>query len=197
LLDIEDLAGGATVGTYARLYWQKGADVLIEAMALLCERRRDVTCRITGDGPLRVELQALIGRRQLGGIIELVPDPRDARAVLSSLDIFVLPSRTETYPLGLLEAMAAGRSVIGAAVGAVPQIIDHGRNGLVVAPERPAELAAAIERLCADDELRLRLGQAAREKARRDFDIARTAKRLEIVYAHVVAARRQPPKRPG
>ena len=94
----------------------------------------------------------------------LGPEERDA--VLESASVFLLPSYDEGLPMALLEAMAAGLAPITSAVGAIPEIISDGQNGLLVSPGDVTELSAALTRLVDDADARKRLSTAAQEKAR-------------------------------
>lgn len=88
-------------------------------------------------------------------------------AELRSAEIFVFPSLAEGSSLALLEAMAAGRPIVATSVGAAPDLLRDGREALLVPPDDPAALVAAIARLRREPELRERLGVAAREVAER------------------------------
>jgi glycosyltransferase involved in cell wall biosynthesis len=101
----------------------------------------------------------------------------------------VLPSRQEGHPLALLEALALGRPVVACAVGGVPEIVVPGRTGLLVPPEDPAALAAALERLRRDPGLRARLGASAARDARARFDVRRSVAAVEALYRRVLASR--------
>jgi glycogen synthase len=118
----------------------------------------------------------------------------------AACDIFVAPSRFESYGLVFVEAMREGKPVIGCRVGGVPEIVDHGVNGLLVAPDDPPALANAILQLVENERFRLILGVAAREKfvghlttrhtAERSFEMYEAAKarhknkRMQISYVY-------------
>ena len=125
---------------------------------------------IVGDGPERPSLEEEIERLGLGELVRLAGERRDVPELLAGADVFVLSSSSEGMPMSVLEAMAAGLPVVASRVGGVPELVVDGETGLLVAPGDVEELAAALERLIADTELRQRLGAAGRARARQEFD---------------------------
>jgi glycosyltransferase involved in cell wall biosynthesis len=102
----------------------------------------------------------------------------DVRQLVRAADIFLLPSLWENCPYSCLEAMAAGRAIVCADQGGMPELIQHGVNGLLANPDSSASFADRIEQLINDSELRARLGDNARatiERAHRDTHVARQA----------------------
>jgi glycosyltransferase involved in cell wall biosynthesis len=93
--------------------------------------------------------------------------------------------------VALIEAMAAGRAVVATAVGGVPDVVDSGRSGLLVPPERPELLGAAMLRLARDRGERLRLGQAGRDSVRARFDSERLVADMDQLYRDVLSAIRR------
>jgi glycosyltransferase involved in cell wall biosynthesis len=122
--------------------------------------------------PLRESL-TLLGRAPVG----------DA---LARWSVFVLASRAEGFPLSTLEAMTAGLPVIATAVGGVPEQLRHLETGILVAPERPAEIADWLVRLHDDGRLRVRLGDAARAHVLVSFTLAAQAEGLSRAYDFAV-----------
>ncbi len=109
----------------------------------------------------------------------------DKLRFLHQAHVFVLPSRAESFGIANLEAMAAGLAVVSTRTGAIPEYLEDGVQGLLVDPGDAAGLAKAIARLVADPDLRRRLGDAARIRAR-DYDWSVIAMRLDTLYAGVL-----------
>jgi glycosyltransferase involved in cell wall biosynthesis len=168
------------VGTVGRLTWEKGQDDLIAAIAALGVP--GARCVIAGAGPEEQRLRARIAALGLDGRVQLLGHRGDARELIAAFDVAVLSSKTEGSPLALLEYMAAGAPIVATAVGGIPELIQDGVNGLLVPPEDPETLAAAIRRLLADRELAARLGSNAFERQRAEFDIDVVVRALEKLY---------------
>ena len=129
---------------------------------------------------------------ELAARVELLPArPRqEVMALYREADLFVLPSWTEGFPNVVLEAMACGLPVVATTVGAIPDAVRDGEEGLLVAPRDPAALAAAIARLVSDRELRLAMGEAARRRAVRVFSREVVLEQLEAIYRELEPAAR-------
>ena len=149
-----------------RLDHQKGIDVLLEAIERL--GGRGLQFFLAGDGPQRRMAEAFAAAHpELG--VHLLGFVSDLRETFGAADLFVLPSRWEGWPLALAEAMAAGLPCIGANSPGIRDIIEDGKNGLLVPAKNPAVLAEAIERVLADDGLARGLAAAGREHIRGEF----------------------------
>ncbi len=166
-----------------RLAHEKGFDLLIEAFAILADRHPNWYVVIYGEGPERAALQLRIERHGLGDRITLPGWTDEPQQVLASAQIFVLPSRYEGFPNGLLEAMAAGLAVVSFDCDSGPrEIIRHNQDGWLVPPESVDELAEALGRLLSDEELRRRLAEGARSVMER-FSVERHLAGWERVFA--------------
>jgi glycosyltransferase involved in cell wall biosynthesis len=110
----------------------------------------------------------------------------EREAVLGSASIFILASSSEGLPVALLEAMSAGLAIAATEVGGVPDVLDDGVEALLVAPEDPGALATAISRIAADEGLRRRLGEAARERAA-GMGADSVAARIDALYQRLSA----------
>jgi glycosyltransferase involved in cell wall biosynthesis len=115
----------------------------------------------------------------------------DVTAWLERAELLVHPVRWEGFGLALLEAMLAERPVVASAVSSVPEIVADGETGLLVPPDDPSALAAAILRMLADDTLATGYGAAGHERARREFSVDRMARRTLEVYDRAVTGARQ------
>lgn len=175
------------VGTYARLWPQKSIDVLLRSAAICLRRGLAFDVLIIGEGPLRTSLMALASELGIEGRTRFLDDPGGAVAALASLDVFVLSSSVEATPLALMEAMAAGRTVIATRVGGVSGMVNDGETGLLVEPNDTGALAAAIGRIVTDASLRGRLAAAGRRTAEARFDVAATASAFDAIYEAVLA----------
>jgi colanic acid/amylovoran biosynthesis glycosyltransferase len=155
------------------------------------ERGLRVRCRIIGEGPLEPELRRRIARRKLEGVVELTgaAPQADVRAALYRAAIFVLPSVVtpsgdrDGIPVSLMEAMAAGTPVVSTRVSGIPELVEHGREGLLVPEHSPAALADALARLLQEPALGHDFARAAREKVEREFDASREARKLLALFA--------------
>nr|MDQ3611445.1 glycosyltransferase [Actinomycetota bacterium] len=107
--------------------------------------------------------------------------------LLPAIDVFTLSSLQEGLPLSLLEAMAAGIPCVATAVGGVPEVLTDGREGFLVPPGDAQGLAAAIQRLVDDEELRRRMGTAAAGTAR-GFSVGSAVERVQRLYTSVLGA---------
>jgi glycosyltransferase involved in cell wall biosynthesis len=177
-----DAARAIYLGGFAETV--KGGDVLVEALALDLPWASGLQVALAGPGELPEP-----GRRLLAdnSAIEwlgwLEPERRDE--ALRDADLFLLVSRSEGLPVALLEAMAHGLAIVATRVGGIPEVIEDGEQGVIVTPDAPAEIAEAMSRLATDTDLRVRLGNAARERATR-LNTEEVTERLDGLYARLL-----------
>lgn len=178
------------IGTLGRLAVQKGQTHLVAAFARLHARQPNARLLLVGhpdpDGTaerLRAQVAALGIERQ----VVFAGFRADVAAVLSAMDIFVLPSLWEGFGLVLLEAMGLGRPIVASAVDAIPEVVRDGVEGLLVCVGSDAALAAALERLLTDAPLRQKLGAAGAARAR-EFPAARMLAETVALYRSLEAA---------
>jgi glycosyltransferase involved in cell wall biosynthesis len=147
---------------------------------------------LIGDGPDRPAIEAELARLGLSDNVRLLGDRRDVPELLAKADVFVCSSRSEGMPVSILEAMAAGLPVVASAVGGVPEIVDDGRTGLLVAPGAVAPLTDALARLLDDRAARERMGRAGRELALARFDLPRFRQAHLDLYTRLLGERGLP-----
>lgn len=172
--------------TVANLRTEKAYDVLLRAAARVLEEHPTARFLAVGHGPLRDELDELHRRLGLGDRFRFLGFRPDAVRLMAAADVFALSSRQEGLPVAYMEASAIGLPAVVTSVGGLPDFVSDGRNGLVVPPERPRELAAAIGRLVADAALRAQLAQGSRAGATA-FDVRSAVHRQEALYEELVA----------
>ena len=161
--------GRPTVLCVARMYPRKNLASLVRAAAAVRQRIPDVRVLIVGDGPRRSALEALVRKQELGDHVELAGQLPFSRLVeaYAGCDVFCLPSLQEGFGLVFLEAMAAGKPVVGCSGTAVEELVSDGVNGLLVPPGDDAALAGALHRLLADEAGRRTMGEANRAEVQR------------------------------
>jgi glycosyltransferase involved in cell wall biosynthesis len=144
-----------------------------------------------GGGEESESLVEMRDRLKLGERVEFRDLPWGQRAAdrLASFDLFVLPSRNEGFPVTIMEAMLAGLPVVTTDVGSVREAVIDGETGLIVPPEDPAALAAAISTLVDDPDRRVAMGRRARAIAVERFTLSATVDRYMAVYERVLADR--------
>jgi len=175
------------IGIVATLRSWKGHRFLLEAVAVL--RDQKVLLVIVGDGPGRDNLQAQVRDLGLQDQVRMTGNRKDVAAWMQAFDVFVLPSyANEGVPQALMQAMACALPVISTPVGAIGEIVEDGKTGLMVAPRDVQALAEALARLRGDPDLRQSLGQAALCQARERFPMARMLDAMEGVFQGVLAA---------
>jgi glycosyltransferase involved in cell wall biosynthesis len=186
-VDLREFGGGArkeTTGrplilSAGRKVEKKGFPDLLEACRILKDRGEDFEMQVIGGGgPLKERIEALVNRLNLRSTVQLrdAVTQEELRKIYSAGTFFVLPCRIgvngdrDGIPNVLVEAMAMGLPVISTDISGIPELIDHGKDGLLVPEKNPAALADAMNLLLKDAALRERLSLAGREKIRTRFD---------------------------
>jgi phosphatidyl-myo-inositol dimannoside synthase len=156
-----------------RLVPRKGIDTTVRAIAAL-QKELDVEYVVIGDGEDRTRLNALVA--ETGARVEWIPNPDETEKWLwyAAADVFVMPVREtrddmEGFGIVYLEAARAGVPSIASKSGGASEAVLENKTGLLVDPNSPVEVRLALERLLEDEELRRRMGNAAQERANRDF----------------------------
>lgn len=175
-------AGQWLAGYVGRLSSEKGPDLFLDTLLPLCQRYPNLHGVMLGDGP---ELPALRARVAAAGLAERILLPgfqQDMRPWMRRLDALVISSRTEGTPMILLEAMQDGVPVVAFGVGGIPDVIEHGRSGLLARPLAVDELAAQLVALIDDPAQAEELIAQARRTQRERYHLPTLAQRWAQVY---------------
>jgi len=189
---------GFTVGTVGTVCRVKGTDIFLRAATLAAEKRPGLRFEHAGepdlhrDPGLDDELAALLATPALRERVSML-GYRAAPSALAGWDLFVLPSRSDAFPLASLEAMAAGVPVLATRTGGIPEQITHLEHGVLVPPDDAVSVADWIVRLHDDASLRARLAAAAKEKVSEEFTPERQAHELHRAYLLALNRRFGPP----
>ncbi len=171
------------VGIVATLRSWKGHSILLDAMTRLPAH---IELVIVGDGPQREALDKGIAQLGLRGRVRMQGQQADVLPWLRALDIFALPSyANEGVPQALVQAMLVELPCVSTPIGGIPELAEHERTALMVPPRDAVALAAAIERLAANEGLRRELGEAARKHCVEGYSFDRMLDRMENVYRNV------------
>jgi len=176
------LGTGPILLCVGRLARDKGFATAIEALARL---ESDARLLVLGSGPERALLEQTARRTGVSDRVDFLGSKPRAEVVhhLAASDVFVFPTeRDEAAPLVPLEAMAAGLPVVASDIGGGAELIESGKNGLLVPPASVDSLARAIDSLLADDALRRRMGEAARERIVERYTIEAMTRQTVAVY---------------
>jgi glycosyltransferase involved in cell wall biosynthesis len=177
---------GVRIGWVGRISQEKGPDIMIEAVARLSDAR--IALSMVGDGDARVAGMARAATLGIADRITWHGTVHEAARLFPAFDVFVLSSRTEGTPIALFEAMAAGIPVVTSAVGGVPDVVSS-REALLVNPEDPAALAAAIRETMENPTAALERARGARRRLEREFALQPWLERYTALYASLYAPR--------
>jgi glycosyltransferase involved in cell wall biosynthesis len=168
------------VATASNLEYRKGVDVLLESCARV---KFPMHLDVYGEGSLREDLEAQAAR--LGIQSRFHGWVADTPSVLREADLFVLATRGDNLPVAVLEAMSLALPVVATRIGGLPELIVDEQTGLLVEPDDVDGLAAAIDRIAGDEELRTRLARGTAERVRRHFAADAVARQMVDLYETV------------
>lgn len=173
------------VGAFCRLSWEKGLDLLVEAARKLKEGGSGadaVKFLIAGEGELEESLKAQVKSSGLEDSILFTGFIKDIRPALSAVDLIVLPSLREGFPMSVLEAMAMGKPVVASNIEGVDESILSGENGLLVPAGDSGALAGALSSLLKNRSLAVEMGRRGRKIAVEKFSLDKMVKAHEGLY---------------
>jgi len=198
--DDERGSGRLRVLSVCRLVEKKGIDTLVRAVGILVRGGRAVELTIAGDGPDRNRLASIAGESGCRTAVAWLGavDHGRVHELLGTADMFVLPCRTDRHgdrdgiPVALMEAMACGVASIGGNLPAIGELIEHGRSGMLVDGTNAEELAKRIAELADDAQLRMRLGEAGRQRVIEEFSTEANMGKMQAAIEEAIGGARPP-----
>lgn len=189
LLEKFDLRGDQPViGVISRLDPLKGQMEMIRAMPRILGKYPNVVLLLVGgetpelEGKYLGALKAETSKMGVAGSVIFAGETNDTASYLAGFTVYVLPSRSETFSLGCLEAMAMGKAVVGTDAGGTPEMLGYGEYGLLAKPDAPESIAEKTLALLDDETLRARIGAKARVTAMSKYDREAVMERLSKIY---------------
>lgn len=172
-----------------RVTEQKGFDVAVAALPLVCEEFPNVELTIAGDGDASESLRELARKLNVSDRVRMLgwTRPDDVPAVIDSATLVLMPSRWEPFGLVALQAGQRGRACLAARVGGLPEIVQHERTGLLLPPDQPAQWAQAICALLRDRPRTEALGREAKRFVSREFSLTLHVDAYESLYQQLAA----------
>jgi glycosyltransferase involved in cell wall biosynthesis len=183
------MAAPPRIGALGRLHAEKGFDILLEAAARLRDRGRDFRLTIAGEGPAAADLKALSVRLGLGAQVDFPGWVSPPESLLGKLDLFVCSSRTESFGLVVIEAMAAGAPVVATDIEGPRILLAEGRYGRLAPPEAPDALAEAMAAALGDPQASLAMARLAQGDAIAPYDMEAGGERLWAAISPLLEAR--------
>lgn len=182
------------VGSVCVMRSEKRMDWVLRSFAEVFREDRHARLLLVGSGP---EVEPLKNLRDSLGLTEaclFVPGQADVADWMRTLDVYINSSYSESFPNGLLEAMACGCCPIGSNVGGIPELVRHMQNGLIFDSKNPEELTAMMRMAVLDSELRNRFRERAAATAREQFSMEIALARTEALYLKVLGRQNGKPQ---
>ncbi len=178
------------VGFFGRLVYQKGVDVLIEAMKDVMRLHPEAKLLIVGDGPDRPSLTRQAAKSGIGEAVQFAGWVDQANRLMPACDMIIVPSRWEGFGLVTLEAMGWSLPLVASCTSSLPEIIVDGETGLLVSPEDPSALATAISNLLANSDTARAYGRAGYQRLRDRFSVDSMVSSTEALYQDLIEDQR-------
>lgn len=174
------------IGTVGSVIPKKGHINLIKAVLAIKDAAPSCKLLIIGDGEKREELSSFVKSAGLDGRVFFLGPRKDIPQLMKCMDIFVLPSLQEGFPRTLLEAMYSGLCVIASNISGIPELIDDGENGFLIHPGNINSIADKISEVYKNQDLREKIGLAAKKKIELYYKPEDYAKNLENLYLQLM-----------
>ncbi|MGC4044601.1 MAG: glycosyltransferase family 4 protein [Armatimonas sp.] len=177
---------GVLIGSLGRLDQAKGYEYLIRALPELLKECPDALVAIAGKGPLETELKELAKALNVDSRIRFLGFLSDINTFLESLDIYVQPSLCEAHPFGTLEAGSMGLPIVASAVGGIPETIVADETGFLFPSKDSAALAKHLKQLVQNEELRLKMAKAGRNRIQEHFRTDLMVSQTTALYGKIL-----------
>jgi glycosyltransferase involved in cell wall biosynthesis len=162
--------------------WQKGLEHLVQAMPKVLNQFPQTKVLIAGEGPLKDELEALAQKLKVGEHIIFANFRKDIREILSAINILIVPSLLEGFPMITLEGMAMAKPIIATGIDGIREQIVDGESGILIPPKDPDAIAKAIVRLSTEKDFSQNLGLEGRRRVEKEFTVEKMVYETEKVY---------------
>lgn len=177
------------IGAIGRLVWQKGFEHLVQAVPKVMNKFPQTKVLIVGEGPLRDNLEALAQKLRIEKHIIFANFRSDVKEILSALDILIVPSLLEGFPMVTLEGMAMAKPIIATAIDGIREQIIDLKSGILIPPRDPDAITDAIIRLRKDRNFAQNLGLEARLRVEEHFTVEKMVAETEKVYLSLLGIR--------
>lgn len=179
------------IAAIGRLVYYKGQMELLQAMLRVYQAHPNVRLLIVGEGDdipgsFTQRLKAFVASSGLQKIVKFTGHRRDVQEILAACDIFAFPSFEEPFGMVYLEAMLMKKPVVALDNGGAREIVEHGKSGLLSAPQDIDQLAANILTLLRDKDLRIQMGDYGRKRVEAHFSAQRMARDFELLYRKIL-----------
>ncbi|BCS97098.1 glycosyl transferase [Desulfoluna limicola] len=173
---------GVAIGSIGRLSREKGFGDMIEALGILLESGVDARLVIIGEGTERQSLESQVARKGLTDRVLMPGYISDGKHLIPFFDFYVIASLTEGLPITLLEAMQARVPIVATSVGGIPQVIRHKKEGLLVDPKDPGQMAKAVFWAMGHPEARAEMIRRAARRVASEYSAAKMADEYMTLY---------------
>jgi len=174
------------IGAIGRLVWQKGFLFFLRAIPHITQRVPEARFLLVGDGPLRQVLEEEAKRLKISNRITFTGFTTEAKTFMSAMDVIVIPSLREGFPMVTLEAMALEKAIVATEIDGIDEQIRSGKEGILVPPQSPEAIARAVVSLIKGEEDALKLGRAARERVKKEFSVEKMIDETRKVYEDLI-----------
>ena len=170
------------IGVIGRMVWQKGFKYFLEAVPEIVRVVPGAVFLLVGEGPLKRELEDLAESLKIKERVIFTGFRSEIKDILSIIDLLVIPSLSEGFPMVTLEAMAMAKPIVATNIDGITEQIRDGVDGILVPPKDPFALAKAIVRVLNDKKLAKTIGLSARERVEQEFSVEKMVAETEKVY---------------